>query len=178
MTPNNLRFGLLYAFGLVLAALALIGLIYLWVKPASAQDGWLPGSRCEWKHGKERCARRHTSGLVEWHFTDRVRQRTLHYRRVEEPNCPYEAVTAIGEERYGNDRAKEAAAAAWMERVRFRHGVRFMDLRNARHASYECSRSSTGNRASEKTAEIANRFLEQCELKAEPCKAQKDSEEK
>lgn len=147
------------------------------MRPAKAQDGWLPGSRCEWKHGKERCYRKHHTGLVEYYWSGRQRP-VVHYRQVEELNCPHPPVTVVGEEKYGNDRAKEAAAAAWMERVRFRHGVRFMDLRNAKHASYECSRSSTGNRASEKTAELTNRFLEQCELKAEPCKAERDREEK
>ena len=156
----------------------LIGLFLLWylMTPARAQDGWLPRTKCEWKHGKERCARRHRSGMIEYHWTGAARRypEVRHYRAEEEPRCKSLVVTAIGEEKYGTDRAKEAAAATWMERVRFLYGVRFMDTRNAKHSSYECSRSSTGNRASEKTADLAGRFLEQCELRAEPCKAEKE----
>ncbi len=162
--------------GLLLVLLA--ACIYLlFTRSAKAQDGWLPASRCEWKHGKERCSRRHHTGLVEYYWTDR-RRPVVHYRQPEDPRCHFQSISATGEERYGLERAKEAAAAQWMERVRFLYGVRYMDPRNARHASYECGRSSTGNRASEKTADLAGRFLEQCELKAEPCKAEKDRDDK
>ena len=81
-------------------------------------------------------------------------------------------VTAVGEERYGRDRAKEAAEQTWMESVRSRYGVKWIDLRNARHGTWECGRSSTGNRASEKAQEVVGKFLEQCELKARPCRAE------
>lgn len=89
------------------------------------------------------------------------------------PKCK-ESLAVVGEERYGNERAREAAAAIWMERVRFLHGVRYLDIKNARHTTYECSRSSTGNRASEKTQEVVGRYLEQCEVRATPCRAERE----
>lgn len=81
-------------------------------------------------------------------------------------------VTAVGEERYGRDRAKEAAEATWMEAVRARYGTKWMDLRNSRGGTWECGRSSTGNRASEKAQDMVGKYLEQCELKARPCRAE------
>lgn len=89
-----------------------------------------------------------------------------------------EFVTAVGEERYGRDRAKEAAEASWMEAVRARYGTKLMDLRNSRGGTWECGRSSTGNRASEKAQDLVGKFLEQCELKARPCRAELERVEK
>jgi hypothetical protein len=79
---------------------------------------------------------------------------------------------AVGEERYGRDRAKESAEQQWMEAARNRYGVRWMDLRNSRGGTWECGRSSTGNRAMEKAADVAGRFLEQCVLRSRPCRAE------
>jgi predicted secreted acid phosphatase len=81
-------------------------------------------------------------------------------------------VTTVGEERYGRDRAKEAAEATWMEAVRARFGTKWMDLRNSRGGTWECGRSSTGNRSSEKAQDMVGKFLEQCELKARPCRSE------
>ena len=81
-------------------------------------------------------------------------------------------VTAVGEERYGRDRAKEAAEAMWMEAVRARYGTKLMDLRSSRGGTWECGRSSTGNRASEKAQDLVGKFLEQCELRARACRAE------
>lgn len=153
----------------------LSGVILMWAVPARAQDGWLPTSRCEWRHGKERCARRHRTGAVEYHWTSRQREPTRErvYSYEHRSRCLND-VHATGEERYGSDRAKEAATATWMERVRFLHGTRYMDPKNSRHLSFECGRSSTGNRASEKTAEVTGRYLEQCEVRAQPCRAESE----
>jgi len=87
------------------------------------------------------------------------------------PECR-ELVTAVGEERYGRDRAKESAEQAWMESVRSKCGARFMDLRNAERGTWECGRSSTGNRASEKAQDLVGKFLEQCTLRAVPRRAE------
>lgn len=89
-----------------------------------------------------------------------------------------EFVTAVGEERYGRDRAKESAEQQWMESVRARFGTKWMDLRNSRGGTWECGRSSTGNRASEKAQEVIGKFLEQCELKSRPCRAELERVEK
>lgn len=136
---------------------------------AQAQDGaWLPRRGCEWRRD---CHIRY------FHRNPRHQPKVYSYeQRDPGPRCNT-YVSATGEERYGAERAKEAATAAWMERVRYLYGVRYMDTRNARHLEFSCGRSSTGNRASEKTAEVAGRFLEQCELRAQPCKADKEPED-
>jgi hypothetical protein len=156
-----------------------------------------------WYVGKARAQSHHTVRVCAWlnwdgscHYTyHRRRTHTQHYRRevYREPSRVYSyerrerreerdytpicrtMVTAVGEEKYGADRAKEAAAATWMEAVRHNHGTKYMDPKNARHLSYECGRSSTGNRASEKAADTAGRFLEQCELRATPCRSEKET---
>lgn len=87
------------------------------------------------------------------------------------PECR-ELVITVGEERYGRDRAKEAAEQAWMEETRSRFGARYMDLRNSHGGTWECGRSSTGNRASEKAQDLVGKFLEQCTLRAKPCRAE------
>lgn len=87
------------------------------------------------------------------------------------PDCR-DIVVGVGEERYGRDRAKESAEQTWMEIVRSKCGARFMDLRNADRGTWECGRSSTGNRASEKAQELVGKFLEQCTLRAVPRRAE------
>ncbi len=91
-------------------------------------------------------------------------------REVERRHCG-DMVRAVGVEKYGKERAKEAADASWMEIVRASPGAKFMDMRNAKHLTYECWQSSTGNRASEKAADVGGKFLEQCEVRAHPCRA-------
>jgi hypothetical protein len=105
-------------------------------------------------------------------------ERVYGYREREDDAQCKDFVTAVGEERYGRDRAKEAAEQTWMESVRSRHGVKWIDLRNSRGGTWECGRSSTGNRASEKAQEVVGKFLEQCELKARPCRAERERVEK
>lgn len=90
---------------------------------------------------------------------------------VRRRHCSADSVRVVGVERYGTERAKEAADGQWMETVRANFGGKMMDLRNAKHVSYECWQSSTGNRASEKAADVGGKFLEQCELRAIPCRA-------
>lgn len=92
--------------------------------------------------------------------------------------CIDRSLSRVGEERYGRDRAKESAEQQWMEEVRSRFGSRYMDTRNAKRVTYECGRSSTGNRASEKAQEVIGKFLEQCTLEAVPCRSQREREEK
>jgi hypothetical protein len=84
-----------------------------------------------------------------------------------------DSVKAVGVEKYGTARAKESADASWMETVRASPGAKYMDLRNAKRVTYECWQSSTGNRASEKAADVGGKYLEQCEVRAHPCRAPK-----
>jgi hypothetical protein len=156
-------------------SLAILLLLVSW--PANAQDDgqWIRKSlrsSCEWW---ETCRYRYRT-VRQYH-----RHYQLHaYRRDRDDHdtqCK-EFVTAVGEERYGRDRAKEAAEQTWMESVRSRHCVKWIDLRNSRGGTWECGRSSTGNRASEKAQEVVGKFLEQCELKARPCRAERERVEK
>src|SRR5262249_49184894 len=82
--------------------------------------------------------------------------------------------TAVGHEAYCTPVAKEEGEQSWMEEVRSRFGSRYMDLRNSRRLTYECYRSSTGNRNSEKTADVAGKVLEQCRIEAVPCRSDKE----
>jgi hypothetical protein len=83
-------------------------------------------------------------------------------------------VVSTGHEAYGRTKAKEEGEQAWMEETKSKYGARYMDLRNARRVSYECYRSSTGNRASEKAQDVVGRFLEQCRIEARACRADKE----
>lgn len=89
--------------------------------------------------------------------------------------CPDRYVSKAGEERYGHERAKEAAAQAWAEEVRNQCGVLWMDIRNVRDGTYECVISATGNRKSESNAANVGQVLEQCVLRARPGRARLES---
>lgn len=80
---------------------------------------------------------------------------------------------ALGEERYDREKAKDDAKKAWASMVRFRHGVIYMDMAFARDVVFTCSKSSTGERASEKAASVLSGGggLQQCEVEAKPCRA-------
>lgn len=153
---------------LLLAAAGVTGgIILAQTIPARAQDHerWWPRKGCEWRGDCKRYyGHRHRAPSRVYSYEHRL---------PVEARCK-EPLTAVGEERYGSERAKEAATSIWMERVRFLHGIRYMDPKNARNLTYECGRSSTGNRASEKTAEVTGRYLEQCEVRGQPCRAEKE----
>lgn len=131
--------------------------------PANAQD-WPPRRSCEWrgdcwKYRKHKTPSYYAAPRAEWH-----------------PHCR-EDVDAIGSEHYGADKAKASAEANWMQKVRFHFGVKFMDPVNAKNLRYECSRSSTGERASEKlTGTFQQGVLEQCQVIGQPCRAEKEKE--
>lgn len=155
--------------------------------------GFVLGALCAWDvpaaFGHETRSRYYTVRVCAWHYLDGSCHYTYHRRRRADPyRAPsrvysYEhrrgpqcedQVAVVGEEKYGTQRAKEAADQAWAERTRFLFGVRYMDLKNARTLTYECGRSSTGKRASEAVAGAAGAVLEQCELRATPCRAERE----
>lgn len=106
-----------------------------------------------------------------WHRNDPRPERVYAYERREEgPRCR-PVITATGHEAYGRTVAKEEGEQAWMEEVRGRWGARYMDPRNAIELTYECYRSATGNRLSEKSADNLGKVLEQCRIQAIPCRA-------
>lgn len=87
------------------------------------------------------------------------------------PRCYNAKISAIGVEAYDKGKAKERAESAWAEIVRARVAGRYMDIGNAEAVVFECWRSSTGNRASEKLADEAGKELHQCSLEAVPCRS-------
>lgn len=87
------------------------------------------------------------------------------------PNSQPHRISAVGIEAYDKEKAKEQAVSAWAEIVRAKIGGRWMDAANAEAAVFECWRSATGNRASEKAADFGGRELHQCSLDANPCRA-------
>ena len=81
---------------------------------------------------------------------------------------------AIGNERYDREKAREDARQAWASLVRFHWGVKYMDLQYAKDIVFTCSKSSTGERASEKVAgALTGGALQQCEIEAQPCRAER-----
>lgn len=109
-----------------------------------------------------------------WHRNDPRPERVYAYeRRDDSPRCR-SLVFATGHEAYGRTTAKEEGEQAWMEEVRGRWGARYMDPRNAREFTYECYRSATGNRLSEKSVDNLGKVLEQCRIEGIPCRADKE----
>ncbi len=90
------------------------------------------------------------------------------------PRCIDIRVSAIGVEAYDKDKAKEQATAALAEIVRARFGSRFMDVSNAEAVVFECWKSATGNRASEKAADFGGKELHQCQVESRPCRSQRE----
>lgn len=72
---------------------------------------------------------------------------------------------AVGDQHLTVEGAKKAANDAWAGAVRFHLGEKFMDLSNARHIVYTCSRSSI----KEGGVTTLGQTLTRCEIEATPC---------
>jgi hypothetical protein len=72
---------------------------------------------------------------------------------------------AVGDQHLTVDGAKKAANDSWAGTVRFHLGEKFMDLSNARHIVYTCSRSSI----KEGGVTTLGQSLTRCEIEAQPC---------
>ena len=72
---------------------------------------------------------------------------------------------AVGDQHLTVDGAKKAANDAWAGAVRFHLGEKYMDLSNARHIVYTCSRSSI----KEGGVTTLGQSLTRCEVEAQPC---------
>jgi hypothetical protein len=79
-------------------------------------------------------------------------------------NCR-EIRRAVGDQHLTVDGAKKAANDAWAGTVRFHLGEKFMDLNNAKHIVYTCSRSSI----KEGGVTTLGQSLTRCEIEATPC---------
>ena len=79
---------------------------------------------------------------------------------------------AVGDQHLTVDGAKKAANDAWAGTVRFHLGEKYMDLSNARHIIYTCSRSSI----KEGGVTTLGQSLTRCEIEAQPCHPQRQIE--
>ena len=79
---------------------------------------------------------------------------------------------AVGDQHLTVDGAKKAANDAWAGTVRFHLGEKYMDLSNARHIVYTCSRSSI----KEGGVTTLGQSLTRCEIEAQPCHPQRQLE--
>jgi hypothetical protein len=79
---------------------------------------------------------------------------------------------AVGDQHLTVDGAKKAANDAWAGTVRFHLGEKYMDLVNARHIIYTCSRSSI----KEGGVTTLGQSLTRCEIEAQPCHPPRQTE--
>ncbi len=110
---------------------------------------------------RSRCVRRHQDDAPRVYGYE---------RRDDEPerrDCPHPLLRVVGNQHLTVDGAKKAADEAWAGDVRFRHGEIYMDLNNALHVTYTCSRSSI----KEGGVTTLGQSLNRCEIRAKPCQA-------
>ena len=89
-------------------------------------------------------------------------------RHGDDAGCK-DRVRGLGTQWIGTKGALEAAKKDWMERVRYDHGEKYIDLMNARGFESTCGRVSIG--------EVAGQVTYRCEMFARPCKGtQKDAD--
>lgn len=78
----------------------------------------------------------------------------------------------VGQQALSVDGAKKEANEAWAASVRFHHGEKYLDLANARHVTYSCSRSSIKEAGTSVTT-LGQAFT-RCEIEAVPCRPPRD----
>ena len=93
-------------------------------------------------------------------------------RESEEGHGCRDVRRAVGDQHLTVDGAKKAANDSWAGTVRFHLGEKFMDLSNARHIVYTCSRSSI----KEGGVTTLGQTLTRCEIEAQPCHPQRQME--
>jgi hypothetical protein len=89
------------------------------------------------------------------------------------PTCR-EMRRAVGDQHLTLDGAKKAANDSWAGTIRFHLGEKFMDLNNARHVNYTCSRSSI----KEGGVTTLGQTFTRCEVEAQPCHPPREVSEK
>ncbi len=101
--------------------------------------------------------------IVIAHHTEKWRRAQARMHRAErDPHC-LDRIRVVGTQRLGNARAKEDAMSIWREQVRFDHGSKFADFRNAKGVKTSCTQNRQGKTGSE--------YFFMCELSAVPCHA-------
>lgn len=156
--------------------LALLGVTFVMSGSALACDlsrdeCWQPKPRASEVRGWVRTSKPEPRVIIK---------RTVVINRVETPadqddaqsgNCK-PVVEALGEALHTWNNGRASARKAWMERVRWLHGERFMEHKLARGMSYQCNRVEVpgtegvmGAAADERTHAL------KCEIRASPCAA-------
>lgn len=183
--------GLIVLAQVIIAGAAIIAIIWagIWLTtiPSQAQESWLPRNSCEWANSCQRQRYRAYDERRQY-----VRQR--HYRPAA-PNVRYylppheihedrrgdrygrecrDVRRAVGDQHLTVDGAKKAANDAWAGTVRFHLGEKYMDLSNARHVIYTCSRSSI----KEGGVTTLGQTLTRCEIEGQPCHPRREREER
>lgn len=173
----------------ILVGLALIAPVsaqesdYRWIRKAIGRAqvcDWGGACRWEYRYGWVRAPYNHYWRAPTYTNPTRVYGYVGYYNEAQDktqrcatlPNGHPQRISAVGVEAFDKEKAKEQAVAAWAEIVRAKIGGRWMDAANAEAAVFECWRSATGNRASEKMADFGGRELHQCSLDANPCRAE------
>jgi hypothetical protein len=95
-------------------------------------------------------------------------------RQDEEVSICREIKRVVGDQHLTVEGAKKAANDSWAGSIRFHLGEKFMDLSNARHIIYTCSRSSI----KEGGVATLGQTLTRCEVEAQPCSAPRNVEDK
>jgi hypothetical protein len=167
---------------LILAALAVM------VSPAQARD-------CVWREQHYACVNvytGHQKTCTRWRCVSRnhYRDRDPHWSEVERgrsgsihhyrddydeqgPRCR-DVRRAVGQQHLTLEGAKREANDAWAGMIRFHLGEKFIDLNNARHISYTCSRSSI---KAEGAVTTLGQTFTRCEIEAQPCRPRRESSE-
>lgn len=155
--------------------LAVIVLVVSGTPPADAQNEetrWVRHTIkrqvrvCDW-YGCTYQWRHHHIQRPRYYAPPREREYELRdYRHSERRDCQ-DTRRVVGNQHLTVDGAKKAADDAWAGDVRFRYGELFMNLDNARHVSYTCSRSSI----KEPGITTLGQTFTRCEIQAAPCKA-------
>jgi len=166
---------LFFAAGVAIAGLALV--------PAQAQshEGWTIRVVGYHQDGSPRYARVYCRSDGRCY---RVRQHNVRYYRSPTRVHSYERRAqedrglcrdirrAVGDQHLTVEGAKKAANDAWAGSVRFHLGEKFMDLTNAKHVVYTCSRSSI----KEGGVTTLGQTLTRCEIEAQPCHPPRQTE--
>ena len=113
------------------------------------------------RHYRKRVIRR-KSPVVLAHHSAKWRREQERNRSEGGPHC-LARIRIVGTQRLGNDRAKEDAVNIWREQVRYDHGSKFADFRNAKSVKTSCTQNRVGKTGGE--------YFFLCELSAVPCHA-------
>ena len=133
------------------------------------QDGRPHYARVYCRHDGQ-CYRPRRHAAVARHAT-----RVYSYERreaVEEGHNCRDTRRAVGDQHLTVDGAKKAANDFWAGTVRFHLGEKYMDLNNAKHIIYTCSRSSI----KEGGVTTLGQSLTRCEIEAQPCHPPREQE--